>query len=201
MDGVFIYWFGWMAWALVTFLLPKTKARLYLAIFILLLIILIPHQGEIVGYHVNFGYIVAVVYCSFHFRKMRWPTLLYTSLISCIIASAYASYHLILLYDPVISLYDSRLVISAIIFGMAYFTFSTWKNRFLVTMSGLLQGEWMYTMIVKKLFMTATVGSLYFFDIMALSLTVNSTVWFIHFLLQKISTLIQEKKNSTVVEA
>lgn len=201
MDGVFLFWFGWIAWAIVTFLIPKTKERFWLAFFILILIILIPHKLTIAGYHVNVAFMFAIFYCCIQLRNLAWYSLCYAGLVSCIIASAFASYHLIILYDPVIRLYDSKIVISVIVFAMTYLTFSTWSKRFLVTITGLLQGEWMYSMIVNKLFMLETIGSLYFFDILALCLAVNSIVWFIQLTTLRLSAFLQQKKNAPAIEA
>ncbi|WP_100407195.1 YphA family membrane protein [Bacillus solitudinis] len=201
MDGVLAYWLGWMAWVMVTFFAKKTRKRVVIAANLLIVLILLSFELTIFGYDVSGSFLFLGVCCCFELGRKKWWSLVYCGVVACIIGSAYASFLLIVIYDPVIELMDTRLMISAIVVLISILTISDWRNRILFSIVGLLQGEWMYAMVVKELFNSTKIGGGYFFDIISVMMMISGSVWCVQMTIRKLANFVQERKKPPIIEA
>ncbi|MDT8860028.1 hypothetical protein N0O92_07260 [Alkalihalobacillus sp. MEB130] len=178
MDGVFIYWFGWILWVIITFFCNKTKTRFWNALLLLLLFILLPRTLHISDTSIHVVYIIGTIYLFRLIAKEPSYNLGHSFVGAITIAAAYGGFQMMLIFDPVVEYMDSRWMTGLVVSVVSFFLTTTFKHRLLIALIGLSQGE-LLTGIVNQhhLYMDYSIGSFYFFDIVAIVCFLYSVVW------------------------
>ncbi|MCM3713610.1 YphA family membrane protein [Halalkalibacter oceani] len=189
MDGVFIYWFGWLLWIVITFFQKKTTKRLVNAALLLLVLACLPLTFSVAGMSVSVVFAAMIAYVCWQMRSFSWRTIFFFLVVSWTIAAAYGAFRLMLIFDPVIELLDTRWMSAGIAFLLACLFVRHIPRSCLLAVSGLLQGEFVFHFVLQQFFhLQEVTGSLYFFDIVAI------TVFFYGILLtvKGVMRLVQE---------
>ncbi len=180
--------------------MPKTKQRTVVAIFILLLLILVPHNISIFSIEISVGYLFFLSVLYGFLCQMNMKTLLFTLCTSILVAAGYATFQLVSIYDPVVHLIDGRVMSMAIVVVLASVVSMDWSKRVIISLSGLLHGELLYGLTVRDTFMMHAFGHLYLFDVIALSSVILSGGWFIHDMSKTTKRWLQEKNERQISE-
>ncbi|KHF40354.1 YphA family membrane protein [Halalkalibacter okhensis] len=178
MEGVFIYWFGWLLWVVITFFWSKSKARFWSAFSLLLFFILLPKTFVFANTTVYLVYVLFSVYLFWQLNKAKKCNLIHSYVASITIAAAYAGFQMMMIFDPIVVYIDSRWMIGIMTAIISFFLAATFMHRLLFAFSGLIQGELLTGLVTQHhLYMDYSIGSLYFFDIVAVVGSLYSVVW------------------------
>jgi hypothetical protein len=178
MEGVFIYWFGWLLWVVITFFWSKSKARFWNAFSLLLFFILLPKTLVFANTTVHLVYVLFSSYLFWQLNKAKECNLVHAFIASITIAAAYAGFQMMMIFDPVVVYIDSRWMIGLMTGVISFFLAATFKLRLLFAFSGLIQGELLAGLVMQHhLYMDYSIGNLYFFDIVAVVGCLYSVVW------------------------
>ncbi|WP_209122577.1 hypothetical protein [Alkalihalobacillus sp. BA299] len=170
MEGIWFIWFMWISWIICTFYLKKSKKRTWLAFWLLVLIIVFNKYISVAIYKVSLGYMIAALLCYWCLSKYKSLTILYLLFISMIITFLFAGLHLIELYDPVMYLIvDKRWVISTLVVIVTIILVKDFRGRLAISMSGLIQGEFLFKKFLSTIYGVQTIGTGTFFDLIAFS--------------------------------
>ncbi|MBB5172908.1 YphA family membrane protein [Texcoconibacillus texcoconensis] len=190
-EGVFFYWFGWIAFTIVYFLLPKSKLQRDTALLILLFIALSSVSIPILGVGVG-GTFILLVISAYRFlldssRKQK-VTLLGFSLI---LSTVYVLFLYHRWYDPV-WLYQYPEWIFAIPVSLVIFCFiRSVQYRYGLLLASMVQGEVCFYILFQNEGRGFPFAGVVFYDIVAVSAAVLSFLmtieWFIHLLRSYIS--------------
>lgn len=170
LDGVFIYWFGWILWIMITFFQKKTTERLINVALLLLLLACLPLTFSIDGMTVSVVFAALIAYICWQMRSFSWRMICFLLVVSWTIAAAYGAFQLMLIFDPVIELLDTRWMSAGIAFLLACLFVRHIPRSCLLAVAGLLQGEFVFHFVLQQFFhLQGVTGSLYFFDIVAVT--------------------------------
>ena len=169
MDGVFLYWIGWMSWIVVHFFWEDDLKRYRASLSILMFLSFIPlsfHVGNVTFSLMFFPFILLL--CSF-IRHYPFRKLLYYILLAVTVGAAYAAFQLMFIFDPVIAFVDEKIISALIVTLIAASLQKTLVLRYHLALFGLLQGE-IIASLAKNEFMYVPYffGSLAFFDKVAI---------------------------------
>ncbi|MBA4536067.1 hypothetical protein H1Z61_02660 [Bacillus aquiflavi] len=172
MDGQIFYWFSWIYWTITTFFVSrKCPLRLKQSIIILLAIIISPYYFSVYEYDVYFISLLLIVIAYTYIAKLKQLSIIYFIISSLIIAIAYVSFNLFELYAPIWLIFKREWMLSFIITFLAVFLHKKNMNRFIVVFSGTIQGEMLYSIVMKRLSISYPIGSLIFIDLIAVIIT------------------------------
>ncbi|MFC0470304.1 hypothetical protein ACFFHM_07110 [Halalkalibacter kiskunsagensis] len=178
MEGIFIYWFGWGLWVVISFFWPKSKKRFWSAFAILSLLILLPTTLVLANTSFHIAYLLFSIYLFFKISKEKKLKIFHSFIASITIGAAYAGFGMMLIFDPVVELIDSRWMIGCLTAIIAFLLATTFYHRLLLAISGLIQGELLTGLVSQHhLHMGRSIGNLYFFDILAIVGGLFGVVW------------------------
>ncbi|GAE25097.1 hypothetical protein JCM9140_1068 [Halalkalibacter wakoensis JCM 9140] len=164
MEGIFIYWFGWALWVIITFFWSKSKARFWTALSLLSLFILLPTTMEIANISFHFVYFLLSIYVFWQMSNEKKFNLAHSFVASITIGAAFAGFQMLLIYDPVVAYIDSRWMTGLLVAVIAFFLTASFKHRLLIAVGGLIQGELLTGLVSQHhLKMEYVIGSLLFF--------------------------------------
>ncbi|GAE34536.1 YphA family membrane protein [Halalkalibacter akibai] len=187
MDGIYVYWFGWLFWVVVSFFWPKTKKRLGIAALLLVLLIMLPFDISIGHVSIHFAFICFSIYLFSYLKSNKKRQLFLYFIVTITIAAAYGGFQLLLVFDPVIEYVDSRWMSASFVALIAFLLAHVLKDRIIVTLIGLVQGELLTGLTFQQyLYMDRAIGSLYFFDVISIVGIIFTTFWVI----QRVSSWI-----------
>lgn len=168
-EGGYFYFLAWMGWIVTTFFLKKDTVRFKLSAVILLFIIC--SQAVIsfasITISVNALLLGGISFVGIAAYSV-WKKI-YTLLCALIIAMLYASFFLIELYDPIWIVVDRTWMLSSI---LVYTSVLLHRDRILRIWglyAGALQGEVFVAFILKAFNFPYQLGSLQFFNMIAVS--------------------------------
>jgi hypothetical protein len=181
MEGIIFFWGGWLFWIHATFFInKKSPYRLKGTVCILLLLILVPFQLSFFGFQINTALLFLYMFSVFHVIQKNKLTCLYVFLSSFIIMLAYVSFLLFKLYDPAWVILNDHLMLGFVLVYLCVLLQSDKILRFYTIAIGAIQGELLFSLIIKHLSFSYPIGSLSFFD----CLTVASLLLFLWSLLE-----------------
>ncbi len=165
MDGVFVFWFGWMFWIVVHFFWEKTRRRFLTSFFLLFFLSTISYTYDWNGLAMSVAFLPFVFYLCAVIRRYSVLKLTGYLLMSWAIGAAYSAFQLMIIFDPVIVLLDERLLSAALVSILPIFLMKSLKERFHLAVFGLVQGE-LVVALAKNHFLYAqhVLGSLSFYD-------------------------------------
>lgn len=170
MEGALFYWFSWLGWVWSTFFMSKqNKYRLNIAMGLLILIITSPYKIEILGMEVYIPAFVLMIFLLTETAKLKNRKFINVFVTTFIIMLGYVSFLLFELFDPVWVIFDRKWMIAL---GGILMTSILQTERHLQVLAlgfGLLQGEVLFSFIMKKLTFPYQVASPGFLDIVSLS--------------------------------
>jgi hypothetical protein len=176
MEGLYFYWLAWLAWIWATFFMDKKNpARIKITVWLLAAIVTAPYEIHLFNVNVHLSAFSIAMFLFIETRKKKTGSFLYLYLSSFIIMLAYTSFLLFELYDPVWVLFDRKIMIAAIGFYLALLLQKNKYNRGLALISGFLQGEILYSMILWQFNFPYSISSLAFLDILIISLAMLIT--------------------------
>jgi hypothetical protein len=177
MEGALFYWFSWLGWVWSTFFLAKqNKYRFSIAFVLLMLIISSPYRIEILGIEIYIPAIVLITFSLIETAKLRNRIVFSIFVSSFIIMLGYVSFLLFELFDPVWVIFDRKWLISISVILLATALQSERHLQILSIGMGMLQGEFLFSFIMKRLAFPYPVASPAFLDIVSLA-TMILGVW------------------------
>lgn len=173
MDGVFVYWFGWLAWIVGTFLLPKNELRQVMCASILALLCFIPLNVIISGNQISIGYVFSLLICYLQLGKLKFIGIMYPAVCCLFVAATYIGIQELIRLDPVILLIDGRFLSAGAVL-LTIFILKRRANRTAVLATGLLYGDLFLNVYRHGFNGGMELGSLAFFDVFAISVSVST---------------------------
>ncbi|MGM7721902.1 YphA family membrane protein [Metabacillus sp. Hm71] len=172
MEGIFFYWFMWLAWIITTFLMKKGKIRLKLTIFILITIILSELYIIVGDFNVRVSLILFMIlgYYLAAKQKKRKPVLFY--MITFTLMFAYAGIMLFRIYDPVWFLFDYRIIVSVAISVLAIYLGKHSVQIYALFIISVCQGECLYWFILGEFHDGLTIGTPAFLDMLVIGCSI-----------------------------
>jgi hypothetical protein len=203
LEGIFIYWIGWGLWAIISFFWPKTLKRFWSAVLLLCFLIVLPISVQVGYFHIHFAFICFFLYLCWHMKLLKTLRLFHLFIVTTTIAAAHGGFQMLLIFDPVIEYVDSRWMAAGLIALIAFLLCQSLSDRLLAALFGLVQGELLTNFVLHRhLYMEPSIGSLYFFDIVALVSLLFSAVWFIRQLSTWIvNQLVTEQKQKMLKQS
>ncbi|MDL0419019.1 hypothetical protein QPM05_02670 [Caldibacillus thermoamylovorans] len=177
MTGFVFFGLAWAGWIYSTFIMEKTNPyRFPIAAYLLVTIILSVFKIRFLGLDISLATLFLLFISFLTFIKLPFWKLLYCTIGIFIVSSATAVFYLISLYDPVWIFIDQQILLSFLGACLAVLLFKEYKARIFSTIIGLIQGDILYTIILKKFSIDFPIGSFAFLD--GLTLTcVFITIW------------------------
>lgn len=172
-EGLFFYWVAWLFWIFATFFVKKTEVyRLRISVCILVTIILEPYQFVVLGFQMNMALAFLYFFFILNIAKQKKISLLYTLICSYIIMMAYASFLLFELYDPVWVLLDRTWLLGITLSYLCVLVQQNNWNRVYVLAIGMIQGDFIYSLVLGNIGFVYPIGTEQFFDCLAASIMV-----------------------------
>ena len=165
MEGIIFFLGGWFFWIHSTFFMNKKSSyRLKGTVCILLLLILVPYQLSFFGFQINSALLLLYMFSLFHVIQKNKLTSVYIFLSSFIIMLAYVSFLLFELFDPAWVILNHNLMLGFVLVYLSVLLHSDKILRFYTISIGAIQGELLFSLIIKQLSFSYPIGSLSFFD-------------------------------------
>lgn len=202
LEGLFIYWFGWWMWIIISFFWEKTKRRLCCAIAILVFLSLLPYKIEFSTISISIVFLALSFYLCWCIRRYSNLKLLYFLFASWTIGAAYSAFHLVLIIDPVIQLFDARWMSACIVSVLAFILGTQLRNRFVLVLFGLVQGDYVLSLAIKRLLhLQHEIGSLSFFDTISIVALFFGLVWLMHHVSHWISKAMPNRDTTSLKQS
>ncbi len=169
MDGGYFYFLAWMGWIITTFFMKKESIRWRMSAFILLFIVCSQFTFSIASFSLSVNALfISIIAFGIVGIYSVWQKL-YTLFSALIVAMLYTSFHLLEVYDPIWIIINRTLMLSA---ALVYASVLLHRDRLLRLCAlyiGMIQGEILVAFIFRKLHFPYELGSLLFFDSIAVS--------------------------------
>lgn len=171
MEGTIFYWFSWMAWIYITFSLRRDhQYRLQLAIALLGIIICSAYSIPFYSLHINMAFICLLFIVYYGLIGLASKQLLFMLISSSIVSLIYGSFQLLELFDPVWILFKKEWMLSFILFYTTILLHRNLQLRVYLLLSGVIQGEILYSLVLNSKHFQREIGALQFLDICSISL-------------------------------
>ncbi|WP_163183540.1 MULTISPECIES: hypothetical protein [Neobacillus] len=177
MEGALFYWGFWLFWVISTFFLPKQNPyRMKLAATILIAIILSNYYLILGKFEMNVSGLFVLIVSYFFLSHEKWSTIIYSIICSLIISMAYTGFQLLEIFDPVWVIFKREWMLAV---GMVFLTIllqNKLKGRLLAVLSGTIQGEVLYSIILNKNNLPHQVSDLNYLDVCSL-ISILLVIW------------------------
>ena len=171
-EGIFFYWFMWLAWIVSTFLMKKGKMRLMMSFFILFTIVISKFYMEIGQFNIRVSLLLFL--CMGYYlvvkQKGRKTFIFYMS--SFTLTFAYSGILLFRIYDPVWFVFDYRLIMSIIISLLAIYLVKQTIQKYALYIISVCQGEFIYCFIMGEFHNGLIIGTSAFLDIVVIGCSI-----------------------------
>ncbi len=161
-NGLIFYWFCWLIWIVVTFFMKKDKQRLFLACWILLLILFSNLQLSINFHNISVSFIIFLG--GILFLHVKLPRLIYQSIISFIVSIGYVGILIWVNITPLRLFIPQLITVSFLLLILIMILTNGLLNRLGAGLFGIACGEIVYSMIMANYSIEKTVGDMVFFD-------------------------------------
>lgn len=188
MEGLSMFWLSWVAWIIVTFLMPKSQKRTMIAGFILLFIILYAIQVPVPKGTINLGFVWLALGCYWMFHTQVRKRLFLSFMFGWFVAAVYAGFSLWAMFDPIIIIVQKEWMMASILFLLSILLMKNALLRVTIVTLGMIHGEVLTHLVTANIWGLFEIGSGLFFDGLALSLIILG----VHILLQQILGLLQD---------
>jgi hydrogenase maturation factor len=167
-EGIFFYWFMWLAWIVSTFLMKKEKMRLKLSIFILFTILISQFYVELGQFYVRVSLLLFLLLGYYLAVKQKRSKSVLFYLTTFTLTFAYTGIMLFRIYDPVWFVFDYRLIISIIVSVLAIYLGKLTIQRYSLYIISVCQGEFIYWFILGKFHDNLIIGTFAFLDMLVI---------------------------------
>jgi hypothetical protein len=170
LDGVIFYFAAWTVWLISTFFLEKRQPyRLGISTWILLLIIATGHVIPIGNIHISYSAVLIIFTVYILIRKNKLKKLLYLLVCQFIMASAYVSFHLYEMFDPVWVVIAREWLLSAIMVILSIMLIKKRTERILLLVFASIHGELLNGIIFHSFSFPYTIGSFEYLDVLSMA--------------------------------
>ncbi|WP_026584968.1 YphA family membrane protein [Bacillus sp. J33] len=177
MEGLIFYWVSWVAWVMATFFMDrKNKKRVKFSVWLLVVIILSPYTFSIYGVEMSVAGVFLLGTFYIFTGGLKKGHKVYFLICTFIMMMAYVSFHLFELFDPVWVIFPRKWMLAILLFYMAILLHKKRQLRLPLILLGSIQGEVLYALILRQFSFPYVIGSLAFFDIIALSAAI-AAIW------------------------
>lgn len=160
MEGIFFYWFMWLAWIVSTFLMKKEKIRIMLSVFILINILISEFYMVVDTFYVRVSFLLFLLLGYYLAVKQKHKKSVSFYLTTFTLTFAYAGILLFRIYDPVWFVFDYRIIVSAIVSVLAiYLGKQSSIQKYSLYILSVCQGEFLYWFILGKFHEGLTIGT------------------------------------------
>lgn len=171
MDGLIFFMIFWFCWIITTFFYSKINPdRFFFSAWTLVAILISNTFVHINGVLINLTGLWMMITGFLYGAKLPWKHLLYFMLSSFIIMLSTVCFLLFELFDPVWVLIKREWLMAIIISFVTWLLESKKKQRLVILMLGMIQGELLYAIILLKYPFYYPVSSLPFLDALAISI-------------------------------
>ncbi|MDQ0232945.1 YphA family membrane protein [Metabacillus malikii] len=167
MEGIFYFWFMWLAWIVTTFLLRKSTVRLKLGIFLMITIMMSKYFVLLGEYNIRISLLLFLFLGYYLATKMKSAKISFF-IMAMTLTLAYSGILLFRIYDPVWFLFDYRLIVSLVISILAIYLGRKPTEKFTLFIISIGQGEFIYWGILGKFHSGLTIGTSASLDILAI---------------------------------
>ncbi|WLR43750.1 hypothetical protein LC087_06365 [Bacillus carboniphilus] len=193
MENWFSYFVLWSSWIIVTFLLDKTKARFFLGLFILSLILILPYSFQMRVVHIGFLWLCMSAIGLFLFVRFGRSQLYLNVFMTFILLCCYTSIRLLQLYDPVWFIYMNQHWTTSVLYSvLCIYLVSSYRERMVLFINGLVYGELLYWIVLSVYFRPIYIGDTTFIYISAISLLIISCWSFLDWCLKGVAHAVQK---------
>ncbi|CAM4062439.1 hypothetical protein [Mesobacillus thioparans] len=170
MEGLYFYWLAWIGWIWVTFIMDKNhRHRQKWALWLLAVIIAAPYKVDILFFELHMSAVPIAMFIFFETRRKKTGSFLYLFLTSFIIMLAYTSFLMFELFDPVWVLFDRNIMLGATGFYLAILLHKEKHDRLLALLTGFLQGDIIFSVVLSRFNFPHAVASMGFMDLLFIS--------------------------------
>ncbi|WP_071395604.1 YphA family membrane protein [Bacillus tuaregi] len=202
MDGLMFYWLFWFGWIITTFFYPRIHPdRLLLSVWILVAITLSTASTVLFDFSISGTGVFILLSIYIWASRLPAKKLLYFMLSSFIIMLTTVCFLLFELFDPIWILIKRDWLLAILTACVAVLLHSDKKQRLLLLLLGMIQGEILYSFILKKYSFSFQVADLYSLDALALAavLTVgwNTIEMVVSYFEKNLHSIEKEKEKLT----
>ncbi|WP_053363970.1 hypothetical protein [Bacillus sp. FJAT-27251] len=177
MEGILFYWIAWIGWVWATFFMDKSKiTRGRVSYALLLLIISAPYEFYVGSVLVHAPAVLLFLFFIIESAKMSGRVFISVFLTSFIMMLGYVSFLLFELYDPVWVVFDRRWMLSFCAIGICALIQDSCQRMTASLVLGMIQGEVLFSILMRNLSFSYPVASSPFLDTLALALFIIA-VW------------------------
>lgn len=195
MNGLIFLWLMWAGWIVSTFLLSKKNSwRLRGAAAALILIISFPYGIGLPGQHAGLTAVLIFLFSMLLIRKYSLIEKLFLFISSFIIGLSYSSFKLLSFYDPIIMVFDEKLMVTAILLVISYLLYSDaeqLKKRLLALVIGLIIGEFLTGVVFLQNELPYAAGGHFFLDLISIIAVSGGTMHLLQLLSNTQSSFIK----------
>ncbi|WP_079509569.1 YphA family membrane protein [Mesobacillus jeotgali] len=171
MEGLYFYWLAWIGWIWLTFIMDKNDPnRSRWAVCLLAVIFAAPYTVDLLFFECHLSVFAIAFFIFSETRKKRTGSFLYLFLTSFIVMLAYTSFLMFELFDPVWVLFDRKIMLGAAGFYLAILLHKDYHNRMLSLITGFLQGDILFSVVLSQFNFPYAVASMTFMDITFISM-------------------------------
>ncbi|MCQ6273865.1 hypothetical protein JMM81_02590 [Bacillus sp. V3B] len=168
MDGLLFYWFFWLGWIVTTFFYPKTHPeRLIVSAWILVVILLSTTTLNVVVFEMSAAGLFIILTMYLYAATLQIKKLLYFFLSSFILMLTTVCFLLFELFDPIWVWIEREWLLAILVTIIVVLLQSDKKQRILIMLLGMIQGELFYSLILMKYSFSNPVATLYSLDAVA----------------------------------
>jgi hypothetical protein len=202
MAGMIFYWVSWFFWVVATFFMNReSKERMKVSIHLLAVMILAQSKATVAAFNIHLSSLYLFIVVFIEIAKKKQGAKLYILLASFIVMLAYASFLLFELYDPVMVMFSRNLMVAGIVCFICVLLQAGKIERFYILIIGMLQGEFLFAMILNEIGFSYPIGGERFLDALSsasFSLFFwNLCEWLFYFIEQNLNREIRGKQKST----
>ena len=145
MEGILFYWIFWIGWIIITFFYRKRHPdRLKFSASILVNNLFINILFILFGFELSGSGVFIIFTAYLYIVQFEKRQILYLLLTSFIIMIAYVCFLLFEMFDPIWVIFKREWMLVLLIAYVVIFLHSDKKQRILVMLIGLIQGEVFY---------------------------------------------------------
>ncbi|TKC19731.1 YphA family membrane protein [Robertmurraya kyonggiensis] len=170
MEGIFFYWLFWMFWVMATFFMEKNKLRLKISIGILMAITLSTFSFPFLGNEFSYTSVFLLITFFIWIARQSFKKGSYMLITSFILMLSYSVFQLFELFDPVWLIFDRTIMLSILMAYLSILLHGNLELRILSLVSGCIQGDILYSFILRKLTFPHSVGDYAFLDVVSISI-------------------------------
>ncbi|TYR76445.1 hypothetical protein FZC79_06065 [Rossellomorea vietnamensis] len=195
MNGLIFLWLMWAGWIVSTFLLSKKNSwRFRGSAASLILIISFPYGIGLPGQHAGLTVVLIFLFSMLMIRNYSLTEKLFLFISSFIIGLSYSSFKLLSFYDPIIMIFDEKVMVTAILLVISYLLYSDAeqvKKRLLALVIGLIIGEFLTGVVFLQHKLPYAAGGHFFLDLFSIIAVSGAVVHLLQLLTNTQSSFIK----------